>query len=979
MMLFRQIFSLLSVLIVLSFTPIFGQIVTMGDEGFPPNNPVDCSTFGVGIINFQDPGQGSNYPSNFNDTIVFCPDLSTGTKMSITFGINTDYEFDVDASDSVYVFDGPNTTAPLLGAHNSITDPTGFSHIASWNNPTGCLTVVFVSDISAEGTGWMANVACGNQAQPYTPHLEAYINGTGSNALNPLDTGYVDICFGDSVLLILNPEFPYSFENTGYGYSQSIDSTIDIEWSISDGTVIQSTNSIWFKPPIRSGFLIDVSLQDLFPQVQHIRCKVRVSQLPSFAGTFALDSVFCLGDTTQLVGGVTAQDTVGVDIPPSSFTLGGSFAGLTYLPDGSGQQYEAPIQIAGFPDGATIDSISDLHEVCITMEHSYCGDLEIWLTCPNGDSVQLLNSYNGGWLPGGVSGGGTYLGQPYNDNSGGGPGIGWEYCFSSTFNTIGSMTQNWTNTIAVPSVPTNTPPLSAGNSMDSSDIYAPETSFTNLIGCPVNGTWTIHVQDNLAVDDGYIFEWGLFFDGRYFPGLGNYQNYVVSSNWDSSPAIISGQNDTLIYVSPTSTGVYPFTFNITDNFGCHYDTTVTIRVVEGLIPDIFDDTLLCGLALQVTGTQSQAGGVWTASSNNIHFDDSTSNNPLVTAIMPGVYTISFTDSVCQNTLDARIFFPKTPKILNDTVTCDFAFQVSGTTADTIPGMWSSTSANISFQQPTDLNPIINASSLGTYMVTYTDMCNHSDTAFINFNNPKIFGDTSVCWNEQFKQLHVLNTISNGGHWVCLHDSISFSDSSLLNPIIQAADTGLYYVSFVDHTCKDSLTSSIYFSPDPWTEIGKDTNICVGTEYQIFANQNHTATSFTWLNANGGVLGSGPELTVSGPGVYFIEVGNPYCPARILDSIIIGSKICDIEAPNIMVLSSNVGNEGFFIKYSGIEKYNLVILDRWGMKMFESSDPKEKWSPKVSDVIEGTYFYIIKAKYENTPDEIIKQGFIQVKY
>jgi hypothetical protein len=48
-------------------------------------------------------------------------------------------------------------------------------------------------------------------------------------------------------------------------------------------------------------------------------------------------------------------------------------------------------------------------------------------------------------------------------------------------------------------------------------------------------------------------------------------------------------------------------------------------------------------------------------------------------------------------------------------------------------------------------------------------------------------------------------------------------------------------------------------------------------------------------------------------------------------------------------------------------------------MFESSNPNEKWSPKVADIKEGTYFYIIKAKYENNPTEVIKQGFIQVKY
>ena len=166
----------------------FAQNVLMGEVGFLESNPANCSTFGIGATNFFDDAFTADYSANFNDTTVFCPDLTLGTKMTITFAINAGYEFDIDASDTIYVFDGPNANAPLLGAHNSATDPNGFAYTASWNNPSGCLTVVFISDGAAEGTGWSANVQCGNQAQPFIPHIEAYINGQGANALNPLDT-----------------------------------------------------------------------------------------------------------------------------------------------------------------------------------------------------------------------------------------------------------------------------------------------------------------------------------------------------------------------------------------------------------------------------------------------------------------------------------------------------------------------------------------------------------------------------------------------------------------------------------------------------------------------------------------------------------------------------------------------------------------------------------------------------------------------
>jgi len=177
--------------VVLFSSNSIAQTVLMGDVGYPENNPADCSTFGVSGNNFEDDGGGGNYSANFNDTTVFCPDLTQGTKMTITFAINAGFEFNVDGSDFLYIYDGPNTSAPLLGVHNSVTEPNGFAYTASWNNPSGCLTVVFISDGANEGTGWLANVQCGKQAQPFEPHIQAYINGQGPDALNPSATGSV--------------------------------------------------------------------------------------------------------------------------------------------------------------------------------------------------------------------------------------------------------------------------------------------------------------------------------------------------------------------------------------------------------------------------------------------------------------------------------------------------------------------------------------------------------------------------------------------------------------------------------------------------------------------------------------------------------------------------------------------------------------------------------------------------------------------
>ena len=188
----------------------FSQLTLTGPD-YPQLAPLNCSGIvpPAGGTNFTD-GVG-NYLPNMNEIVVFCPDLTQGSKVSIAFATNIGFTFNIHPTDTLYIYDGPSITSPLIGAYNSVTNPNGMFVQASFqNNPTGCLTVRFKSNGANEGTGWDANVACGNPQQPFFPHIEAFLNGAGSNALNPLDTGYVDICFGDSILFVATPTFPYS-------------------------------------------------------------------------------------------------------------------------------------------------------------------------------------------------------------------------------------------------------------------------------------------------------------------------------------------------------------------------------------------------------------------------------------------------------------------------------------------------------------------------------------------------------------------------------------------------------------------------------------------------------------------------------------------------------------------------------------------------------------------------------------------------
>lgn len=351
---------LLTLIVSVSFA--FGQI-NITDPDNDQGNPIDCTSFtDQSVVNFTDDGGTlSDYSSNINETITICPDLPNGPKLRVNFSVNDNFTWDIDGSDTLYVFDGPDDGSPLLGAFNSETNPNGVTLTSSFeNNSSGCLTFVFVSDNADEGTGWEANITCSNPPQPMDLHIEAFVNGVGTDALDPADTGYVDICPGDSVLLVAKPDLLYSLENTGSGYSQNVDDLTYV-WEFSNGIIGPDNDSLWFVPPAESGYFVNLLITDDFPNVEMISCKIRVGQTPIFSASGPLEDTVCFDTETIILGGLSSSgETAGIDLPEGSFEVGGSLAGTLPLPDGSGDTYSTDISLVGFPDNATFSDASNL-------------------------------------------------------------------------------------------------------------------------------------------------------------------------------------------------------------------------------------------------------------------------------------------------------------------------------------------------------------------------------------------------------------------------------------------------------------------------------------------------------------------------------------------------------------------------------------------------------------------------------------------
>ncbi|WP_412986269.1 T9SS type B sorting domain-containing protein [Pontimicrobium sp. IMCC45349] len=486
-------------------------------------------------------GSGGNYSSN--ETIVFtiCPD-NPGQLVQLDF---TEFSTQLNA-DTMNIYDGDDTTANQFGTFSGgAANSPGFVS-ATPGNPTGCLTIEFISDAAATTTGWAATISCWEPCQTIVSQID-------SASPAPNGDGYIRVCPDEEITLTGSGNF--SVDGTGATY----------EWDLGDGNTV-SGQTATFSYPDPGVYIVNLNITDQNPQgcsnTNLINQVIQVGTEPDFTGTAAADSVICFGDSTTIDGQVEAVEYINDCTPPVS--------GTTFLPDGSGAVYTTCITVDCYESSQTLDDISQLLEICVNMEHSYLGDLEITIISPNGQEA-ILKDYPGG--------GGTYLGGA-NDDGSTTPGTGADYCFSMS----GAVTL------------VNGPTITAGTNPPGNSItpgtYLPEGSFNSLLGSPLNGDWCIEIVDNLSIDNGYVFSWGMAFDPAIQPPEYSFTPIIVSEAWDTDPTIVN-TTGSVITVQPPTAGTFCYTYRVMDDFDCEYTEEVCIEVLPEIVHDLPNDLFLC--------------------------------------------------------------------------------------------------------------------------------------------------------------------------------------------------------------------------------------------------------------------------------------------------------------------------------------------------------------------------------------------------
>ena len=518
---------------------------TYAQDEFPIANGTETTCAGT----FTDDGTENPYSGN-SYTYTLCPD-TPGDVIQIEFlAFNLQTSVNPNNNDKLIIYQGTNTTFPQVGVYTG-TDLQGLTITGNTSNVSGCMTFQFISPTgnAAQFPGWIGVISC------TTPCDEPSQNSSFISPAPPvpgLDS--ISVCIGDPI------DLSGAGSNAAPGFTLS-----SYIWNFDDGSVdsLSGINSTHIYQEAGE-FIVSLTVEDNngCQSLNLSPLKVIVSTLPEVI--ISHPDTICLGEMAEfstLVDGITWTA-----LPPLVVS------GETYLADDLGFDFNSSLTFDFFEPGSTLDDCNDLIDIFINMEHSYLGDLDMSISCPDGTSVTLHNFGSGG--------GGTFLGEAVDP--GNGPGIGYDYGWSPT-STLGFLYQAG-NQSNVSYTNTNGNPATAN--IVNPGIYESQEDLCDLVGCPMNGTWTFTVTDNLGIDDGYIFAWGINFNPDLFPGVTtftpNWGLQADSSYWSTSATnvVFTSPDANTIQVAPSEPGTFNYTFTTNNDFGCAFDTTITLVVTE---------------------------------------------------------------------------------------------------------------------------------------------------------------------------------------------------------------------------------------------------------------------------------------------------------------------------------------------------------------------------------------------------------------
>ncbi|MBE7443024.1 MAG: gliding motility-associated C-terminal domain-containing protein [Flavobacteriales bacterium] len=234
------------------------------------------------------------------------------------------------------------------------------------------------------------------------------------------------------------------------------------------------------------------------------------------------------------------------------------------------------------------------------------------------------------------------------------------------------------------------------------------------------------------------------------------------------------------------------------------------------------------------------------------------------------------------------------------------------------------------------------------------------------NAPVILSDSAICSTETNAIYEVTSVGNYSYNWSAPGGTItSGQGTNQINVNWNGNTTGIVEVIITDPLTSCSSNNGTFttnFYPNPIAGISASyPNLYPGT----IINLNDSSTGeVAWNWDFGNTYNSTNENTqtvYNSPGTYLITlvVENEFgCLDSTTYELTVGGKVV---IPNVFTPNNDGSNDYFEIL--GLEKYNIVILNRWGQTLFTGNENTTFWdgtTPSGENVPEGTYFFVLTA-------------------
>ena len=436
-------------------------------------------------------------------------------------------------------------------------------------------------------------------------------------------------------------------------------------------------------------------------------------------------------------------------------------------------------------------------------------------------------------------------------------------------------------------------------------------------------------------------------------GICNGDSTILTASGGGTYLWSTGETTATITVSPNSTTLYSV---VVTNNGCSDSDDVTVIVGSPVVANAGADVTICDGNSTILSASGGTNYLW----NTGETTQSISVNPSSTL----TYTVIVTTNGCSDIDSVTVNVDSAPNV---SAGSDVAICEGNSTILTASGatnyFWS---PSIGLNSTTGSSVNSSPASTTTYQVSFVNGCGTLyDSVTVSIVKPTAASspDDTVCFNEE------IEIWASGGVSYLWSPSIYVTsptnDTTIVNPSIPTR----FRVIVSDATgCSDTSYTRINFSPIPRVNAGLDKIINFGENVTLDAS--HSPGVFSWIphSSLNCFTCVNSVAQPSNTTLYIASLTDAY-GCIVYDTVRI-SLDGALYVPNSFSPNSDLKNDVFKVSAEDILTFEILIFNRWGELIYESTNINEGWDGTYKGVDSQIGTYIWKLKYSdiNTKDK-----------